>query len=357
MSMPFFNLCFTYIKNSIKSRPVLYGLLFAMQIISFVCVFFVYGIIYHSYTVFENADSGMKYFEAEYLLPAGESEDDSYLCALDKSTTLNGMKKLLDFLGNDAQEVIIRGAVKTSEGYMTFSASPNLKGDKGEIRLPSDERYTNTYSVGDKINIADKELIIGEFLEAAAVDLSFYNMEDIFDDGLVYRIVVKLKEQPTYEYSQEMMSVIEEAFGKPLNIERPEALELLDEQLNSMQITVSAVLVIFVMFNCALFYKFIYSTKKNTLRIMRLCGATSGDCIKLYLSETLVHFTMSIAIAFLIFDKLIKRLAVKFYSGIAGAYTLKNYAFICLMIIVISLVIMALCIAPLSRRPIAQKSE
>ena len=353
--MSFLNLCYTYIKNSISSRPLIYGLLFAMQIISFVCIFFVYGMIYNSYTVFDNASSDMKFFEANYYDSYAETEDDKFAFAINKDNFLKSKDKLLEFLGDDYDDISFWGAVKTDTGYLKFSCSDNTGNEENSIRLLT-EKYRQ-YSVGDIVTIAGKELKIREFKDALSVDVSFYNSEDIFDDGLIYRISLNLKEQPTYEYSVELVKVIEESFGKPLNVEKPQGLELIEEQRNNMQIMVSCVLIVFVVFNCSLFYVYIYSTKKNTLRIMQICGATKSDCIFLYLSETVTHFIFSMFIAVLTFETVVKRFIVKFYPASIGAYTLKSYLLICIATVVISASIMVLCIAPFTKQSIAQQSE
>ncbi len=166
-----------------------------------------------------------------------------------------------------------------------------------------------------------------------------------------------LNTQPTYDKAEELIDLMNDVFNMPTSIAIPETLELLDEQLNTMQVFVSSLMILFAVFNCMLCYKYIYSTSKETLRIMRVCGATKTYCKGIYIAEISLHILLCFSVAYLLFNNIVLKIATNHYEGIEVAYNTSNYAFILLAYAVISLLISIFTVLPFASEQMTKHQQ
>lgn len=363
---------YTYIKRAVERRPCLYMLLIIMEILSLIFVFFVAGIIYRSYTVFESAKSDERRFDVYFENRQAEDPKDILANAIDSKTYVDNLPKLIDFITKELGyhiELLSADALYDMDGetYSISISDFSDKNKKGKIRYTypngCNDKHNNinnsrfNYKIGDSVNIGGKEFVIDEIYETEVFSTAFCfeYAGDAPDDAVVDRFLFQLKEKPTYNAAEAIKKKINELFKMPESISLPEGLELLDEQLNRSQMVVSVIMILFAAFNCSLFYHYIYITNSETLRIFRICGATSGKCRRLYFTEILLHGVISLASAYLLYEHLLKKAAIKFFPGIEPIYTPKTYGFIAVTYILLSLLVMFFCMSRFVDRPIAQK--
>lgn len=341
------SLFLTYIKRSLHKRPLIYTLIFLMETVSIVCVLFVFGLIYRAYTVFEESDRDERTIVAAFENQNAVDLEEQLAGCIDGATFSAGANSVFDKIENKYESYIAYGLLEYNGDLHKFNVnrSDSTSAKPGEV-IVDNERIGESFSVGDKITIGDNEYTVYQNDIQTTSDFVFCSIDDVPKDCLIREFLFILDTQPTYTQAEEIVVLMNEVFDTPTEISIPETLELLDEQLNSMQMLVSLIMILFAVFNCSLCYKYLYSTSRETMRVLRICGATKGYCNVLYISEIAIHILLCFGVAYLLFDGLILQSAINAYSGIELAYNKSNYMFILLSYIIISVVIAFVCVLP-----------
>ena len=355
-------LLFTYIKRSVISRPALYVFLIFMQIVSLICIYFVFGLIYRAFTVFEAAKESEKEIYVSFENNNAVTDADRFSTCLDGKTFVDATNELLAFIKDDCNNEAVSfssfGIMQSGGKDLRFVTGGGdfTKSETGKriVNINPSSKAFEGVKVGDSVNIGGTDYTVNAFLEDVPFDLTVPDMNNIPDDCKVRDIVITLKNKPSYNDAQEIEKPMQKLYLMPSSIQMPEGLELLDEQLNSTQIAVSVIMILFAVFNCSFCYYYIYLTNKNTLRVFRLCGATTADCRMIYTAEVILHAALSICVSYILYDKVLKAIAEKYFRGIDVCYTAKNYLLVTGAYLIISIMIMAVCMSRFTSKPLAQ---
>ena len=341
------SLFITYIKRSFSKRPLIYTLIFLMETVSIVCVFFVFGLIYRAYTVFEESDRNERTIVAVFENQNAVDLEEQLAGCIDGATFSAGANSVFEKIENKYEFYIAYGLLQYNGEMHKFyvNSTDDTTAKPGEVFVDN-SRIGESFSVGDKITIGGKEYTVYKNVIQSSSDFVFCSIDDVPKDCLIREFLFILDTQPTYTQAEEIVALMNEVFHIPNEIRTPETLELLDEQLSSMQMFVSLIMILFAVFNCSLCYKYLYSTSRETMRVLRICGATKGYCNTVYILEIAMHILLCFGVAYLLFDGLILQPAINAYSGIELAYSKSNYMFILLSYIIISVVIAFVCVLP-----------
>lgn len=358
------SLFFTYIKRSFESRPAVHGLLIVMQIVSLLCIFLVFGLIYRAFTVFEAASDREKELGVNFENLNGETKEEMLSTCLDSDTFVSATEEFLAFLSdecnNPATYYVTHGIAEYNGMEIRFVAGGgSYSADNGipnSATVSSNSLAFGECKIGDKLIIGGKEVTVANVIEGQdKTDILLGSIDIIPSGGIVRDLVIQLERKPTYTEAENIENLINKLYIMPSSLHMPEGLDLLDEQLNTTQIAVSVVMIFFAVFNCSFCYYYKYINNKNTLRVFRLCGATSSDCRRIYIMEVLLHSMAIILIALVLYERLFKALAIRYFSGIEGCYTFNNYCFVILAYLVISILILLICMSRFTSMPLVQK--
>lgn len=165
---------------------------------------------------------------------------------------------------------------------------------------------------------------------------------------LIRGMVVRMEKPVTEQQTEEIMEIYKEIFGDiPLaSQEIPELYGLLELRANMANIVISAVIMLISIFNILLVFKYMLSSRKRGFAIFRFCGFGKVSCVWYCGVEFMALSTISAAIGFLIFDKLIRGRLAEYYIMFDFIFTLDYYLILIAAYLVFSLVMFLTYIVP-----------
>lgn len=354
--MAFLKQCFLIMSRGFKKNPSIYLLIILSQIVSILATFFAFGLIANAYTNFENADLSDRTFFIN-LTDRYNEEDISYeerFCvgAISFKEFDEKMDEILEILGNNIEEIAIYGDYIFDDekyGYSSWFHGAEQEYDTYEVSIRIDP-----YEQGDSIIFGNQKYYIERLSEARRI--VFLNYKGTPDDATVYEFWFTTKEILTYSEFEKVKDKIDEVFDY-FSIEEPEAPKLLDIQMNNTQLSLSAVLIVVVVLDCALCYLFLYENRKKVFAIHRICGAEKSFCILTCLVEVLVYMIISFSLAYGVFKTYLEEIILKYYPKASIAYTFENYKWIFSGYFIATIIIMGLCIIVFFSKPIVEERK
>lgn len=335
---------------------MIYLLIILSQIVSILAIFFAFGLIANAYTNFENADFSDRTFFIN-LTDRYNEEDISYeerFCvgAISFKEFDKKMDEILEILGDNIEEIAIYGNYvynDKSYSYSSWFYGAEQEYDTYEVAIRSDY-----HKPGETVVFGDKTYYIVDTSETQPI--VFMHYKGTPDDATVYEFWFTTKEILTYNEFEKVKDKIDEVFDY-FSIEEPEAPKLLDIQMNNTQLSLSAVLIVVVVLDCALCYLFLYENRKKVFAIHRICGAEKSFCILTCLVEVLVYMIISFSLAYGIFKTYLEEIILKYYPKASIAYTFENYKWIFSGYFIATIIIMGICIIAFFSKPIVEERK
>ncbi len=336
----------------------MYFLIIASQIVSILTIFFAMGLISNAYTNFENAGLEERSFYLELTDRGNEelTEDERYTVGAISFKEFNEkFEEIRDILGKNLEEMVIYGLLTIGDKRYRVSSyyyDPGHGWNTNDIGI--NQKAIPEYEIGDTFVIGDKEYFVAHYGNVSAI--AFLNYESTPDDAIVYEFKFTTKKILPYDEFKKVENKVDELFDYHY-IGKPETPKLLDIQMNNTQLSLSAVLIVVVVVDCALCYLFLYESRKKTFAIHRICGAQRSFCITTCFLEALAYMALSFGVAFLIFKTALKDVIVKYYPNATIAYTAENYKWVLSGYFVATVLVMGVCILLSVARPIVEERK
>ncbi|MCD7728202.1 MAG: hypothetical protein LUH57_07655 [Ruminococcus sp.] len=165
---------------------------------------------------------------------------------------------------------------------------------------------------------------------------------------------VKFNEPLTVEENNKYVSIMNEYLGDMLVNDLDVAVVNVDKQtFYNTNIWLSVIIAFAAAINLAVLYRYVLTTRRKTLAIFRLTGATKNKIRRIYITETLGISVVIFVICAVIFNFAVLPWLTKYYPYCAEVYNLKIYGIMFLIYAAISYIVLnAMIIAQISRSPV-----
>ncbi|MCD8327729.1 MAG: hypothetical protein LUC25_01380 [Ruminococcus sp.] len=169
-----------------------------------------------------------------------------------------------------------------------------------------------------------------------------------------YAMFVKFNEPLTVEENNKYVSIMNKYLGDMLVNDLDVAVVNVDKQtFYNTNIWLSVIIAFAAAINLAVLYRYVLTTRRKTLAIFRLTGATKNKIRRIYITETLGISVVIFAICTVIFNFAVLPWLTKYYPYCAEVYNLKIYGIMFLIYAAISYIVLnAMIIAQISRSPV-----
>ncbi len=185
-----------------------------------------------------------------------------------------------------------------------------------------------------------------------SVSIPFINAPD--DLYLDFGMTVKFNEPLTTDEYNKYVSIMNKYLGDMLVNDLDVAVVNVDKQtFYNTNIWLSVIIAFAAAINLAVLYRYVLTTRRKTLAIFRLTGATKNKIRRIYITETLGISVVIFAICAVIFNFAVLPWLTKYYPYCAEVYNLKIYGIMFLIYAAISYIVLnAMIIAQISRSPV-----
>lgn len=343
------------VKNSLRAKPYIYLLILFTQIISLLCVFVCCGLIYNAFTKYKEASFESRCIYADFINVYDDtlSDEEKFGGGMRYDEFQQGLNSIKELFENNKANILVHGRIKIGGEYL--SASVFYNGITGSDYQPYDIVATlDGCSTGDHINIDGTNYRIAAPSETSAI--CFPVGENTPQSVVPCDIQIELQHQPTYKECKAITDRITMLFD-PINIAEPENLKLLDVQMNNTQVALSAVMLIIAALNCGICYSYINDSRRKQFAIYKICGAKSSDCFAVCISEAVMYMAAGFALAYLVFEYLLKNILTSFYPNIEGVYNAKLYICVLAAYVMITLLVVSFSTIKYTNRSIAEERK
>ena len=146
---------------------------------------------------------------------------------------------------------------------------------------------------------------------------------------------------------------IDEVFRDDMpKVEPPEPKPLLEKQFNNMIYVLSFIMIAVVILNISRLYTFIMSTRKKSLAVFSICGASKFTIFAMYISEIFITLLASFIMGFLIFRFGLIGIISSIYPSFLEFFTFKIYLMIFGIYMTVGLIVMTANIIPVVRKSV-----
>ena len=211
---------------------------------------------------------------------------------------------------------------------------------------------------GDKITIGSTEYTVSEIKDKTSMPpdskTSLFFMYDATDDSFrVKTIHLRVKDTTEQKDIAKIQKKINEVFRDDMpKVEPPEPKPLLEKQFNNMIYVLSFIMIAVVILNISRLYTFIMSTRKKSLAVFSICGASKFTIFAMYISEIFITLLVSFIVGFLIFRFGLIGIISSIYPSFLEFFTLKIYLMIFGIYMTVGLIVMTANIIPVVRKSV-----
>ena len=231
------------------------------------------------------------------------------------------------------------GYTEDEDGAMIEnSLQPIVIAGDGELAT----EITSRLDINDAIMIGNKRFTVAKMTENQVADF-YLPYKYIPSDSVISGIQLALKDAPTQVRVKQIRNKFCELFGNPESFAVPKIKDLINEQTNNMYIGVSVIVMIIVMLNLSLYYKYVYDLRIRQSSVFRICGASKKNILAELSFEIIIVSLFSLIIALLLFTTIKEQL----YDDFAGfvIYDSKIYLYAIITAYIISSVAMAIIVS------------
>ena len=211
---------------------------------------------------------------------------------------------------------------------------------------------------GDKITIGSTEYIVSEIKDKTSMPpdskTSLFFMYDATDDSFrVKTIHLRVKDTTEQKDIAKIQRKINEVFRDDMpKVEPPEPKPLLEKQFNNMIYVLSFIMIAVVILNISRLYTFIMSTRKKSLAVFSICGASKFTIFAMYISEIFITLLASFIMGFLIFRFGLLGIISSIYPSFLEFFTFRIYLMIFGIYMTVGLIVMTANIIPIVRKSV-----
>ena len=183
---------------------------------------------------------------------------------------------------------------------------------------------------------------------------SLFFMYDATDDSFrVKTIHLRVKDTTEQKDIAKIQKKIDEVFRDDMpKVEPPEPKPLLEKQFNNMIYVLSFIMIAVVILNISRLYTFIMSTRKKSLAVFSICGASKFTIFAMYISEIFITLLASFIMGFLIFRFGLIGIISSIYPSFLEFFTFKIYLMIFGIYMTVGLIVMTANIIPVVRKSV-----
>lgn len=333
------------LKDLVKNHLGVFLLIMFSEILTAVCIMFAYGLLMDNQQRIENMYNAETFFMFD--LPNVKNLPER-------------VSKFLEIYDDQLEELSFDIKVKTKDGvervssayYMKYKSEDKLSGytcfignnithlvDKGELELNGIKyKVVKTLQRSQMwCDLGISALCIPS--EATGTELRLYYTK-------------RLSAKDVDEICNNVVEIFE---GE--NAVTPWAEYLLENQENNMFYAYAFLIVLIVVMNLSLYFKYIVELRRKQIRIFSVCGATGEDICNIFLFENLTELVIGYTAAAVLFKFVLLNIIERFTPGFSDYYTLKMYLLTFGIFVVGSLLILMLLISPDIRRAAAAGRE
>ncbi|MBR2177077.1 MAG: hypothetical protein IJ861_09055 [Clostridia bacterium] len=344
------------IKNFIRTKPVLFFFIIISQVVCVIATFAVSGMMdaitpvpkdergFSQKTFYiplsrqseADQDSDVEYIEIfdykeKRYLYTGEANEEARKIA-DESPNEIEIVSYSKKASNESsyQEIKskIQDILKTANGEISFFsigghidniniiangddtwASVNKSNNKAAVsRNPYEDSPYKNLKAGDKITLGKTEYTISEITDRTSIPLTtgtkFEIMYSAIDDNFkIEWMSLTIKDDTDQAGIAKITKAITDAFGDlGSELEVPEPQPLLEKQFNNMIYVLSFIMIAVIILNISRLYTYIMSTRKRSLAIFSVCGASRLKIFTIYIAEIFMTLILSFVIGCVLFQ-------------------------------------------------------
>ena len=179
-------------------------------------------------------------------------------------------------------------------------------------------------------------------------------MYNAIDDSFkVNTIHLRVKDTTEQKDIAKIQKKIDEVFRDDMpEVEQPEPKPLLEKQFNNMIYVLSFIMIAVVILNISRLYTFIMSTRKKSLAVFSICGASKFTIFAMYISEIFITLLASFIMGFLIFRFGLIGIISSIYPSFLEFFTFRIYLMIFGIYMTVGLIVMTANIIPIVRKSV-----
>ena len=204
------------------------------------------------------------------------------------------------------------------------------------------------YYTGKKYNLNGTEFkCVGES------SYTFIPYNSIPDNFAVGQIWFYYDGTLTEDQINDIKEKLDNIFGsRSVETAIPEAYDPIEIQYSRMLFVVSIIVMIIIILALAKFYRFVLSSRKTTLAVLRLCGCTKTKAHILYMLE--ISFTISVttALGYIIYKYIFHTPIAEMYPAFESFYITPVYLAVICTYIITAIIVMIIAIIPEIRKKI-----
>ncbi len=286
--MSYLSYAFRNFKSFLTSHGKMFVMMFIFEIIAVICILFSYGLFFNARETSGELTDDQRTFN--YYFYASDENDE-----LDFSAAVTDVKskadKLIEFLGDDYDEITLYLRVTDANGdthsAAAYGHSDTYTSSVDKIDLTKTGHGCNISSELEGlaqdgyIELDGESFVVGsvgDYTRDVTMSLS-----SIASGSLCTEMSFMLKSQPTKDKIDEINDFCSETFGF-VSVDTPEASKLLDIQINNMFCLYSALIVVILILNLSLYFRFVFQSQKSQAFSFTLCGGTSYQITSIFCS-------------------------------------------------------------------------
>ena len=248
-----------------------------------------------------------------------------------------------------------------SEWLRTYRSG--IYGDDHKVivtRNPYADTPYQTIQTGDRVTIGKTEYTAVEVKNRSSMppnaQTSLSLMANAIDDSFkVDSFQMLLTDKAGAEEIARIQQKIAEVFGDEMpEVTPPQPKPLMEKQFNNMIYVLSFMIIVVVILNVSRLYTFIMSTRKKSLAVFSICGASRRTIFAIYIAEILLMLLISFVLGVLLFRFALMDTIAVIYPSFTRFFTPPVYLMIFGIYIVVGLVIMTANIIPVVRKSVTE---
>lgn len=276
----YLSLVFKNLKVFAKEKTYYFVMIVIDQIISFVILMMVYGILQNNLATKDEVKTSDTMYNIEF------KEEDMKITEFQPK-----IMELTKYMGDDFKDCYIF-IQYDDESLVSSLVNPDYYEVEYEGMFDYQQVIGTEYvarvskmltdKIGDTIEIAGNSYeIVGKYNS----DMPQVPINALSEQCIVRSVQINLNGIPMHEDSKGYDKKIVDLFGSQALSHQPETIDLLEIQKNNFMIIGTIFVTVLIIINAILCYVYILKNRKRWLAVMRICGAEEKHCAILYLLE------------------------------------------------------------------------